>query len=134
MDFTEYNPKILLIDDAKLDTTIFKLVIRKVLGKAEVSICENGKVAIEFLQGLTVNEPEKLPDFIFLDLRMPVMNGWEFLKKYESLKIDPLHKSKIYILSSSVDQTDVEKSIANPRVKDFLSKPIHMGKLQSILK
>ncbi|NNU34448.1 hypothetical protein HK413_10490 [Mucilaginibacter sp. S1162] len=50
-----------------------------------------------------------MPDFILLDINMPIMNGWEFLDEYKRLNIDPQGKSKIYIISSSVFSNDIKQ-------------------------
>lgn len=124
--------KILLIEDSEIDTVIFKLMIKKTLRHPVVDTCKNGLAAIEKLMTLKAQAPDLLPDYIFLDLAMPVMDGWQFMDEYNRLNIDPLCKSKIYVLSSSIDQADIMKSHANPRVETFLSKPIDFTKIEAV--
>jgi CheY-like chemotaxis protein len=122
----------MVIDDGELDNIIFKLVVKRVLTNSDIETCISGKAAINRLKFLINGQPEALPDYIFLDIRMPVMDGWEFLTEYKKLKIDPIYQSKIYVVSSSVYQDDIQKSLINPYVKDYLSKPIDVNKLRSI--
>ena len=60
------------------------------------------------------------------------MDGWQFLREYKKLKIEPIYKSKIYVLSSSVDYDNVLKSLSNPWVEAYLAKPIDTNTLKSI--
>jgi CheY-like chemotaxis protein len=127
-----FFPKILVIDDEELDNAIFKMLINRVIKNSEVDIMVNGEEAIKKLLEVSKSNPELLPDFIFLDLKMPVMNGWQFLEEFERLNIDPLRKIQIYVLSSSVLSDDINKSLSNPLVEDFLSKPINLDKIRTI--
>jgi CheY-like chemotaxis protein len=127
-----FFPKILVIDDEELDNAIFKMLINRVIKNSEVDVMVNGEEAIKKLLEVSKSNPELLPDFIFLDLKMPVMNGWQFLEEFERLNIDPLRKIQIYVLSSSVLSDDINKSLSNPLVEDFLSKPINLDKIRTI--
>lgn len=60
------------------------------------------------------------PDYLFLDLNMPEMTGWDFLETFNPIKSDP----EIYILSSSVDERDIIKANQYMQVKKYLSKPL----------
>jgi CheY-like chemotaxis protein len=94
--------------------------------------CLNGKYAIEQLSDIQRKDPNKLPDYILLDINMPIMNGWEFLDEYKRLNLDPLGKSKIYIISSSVFSNDINKARSYPLVKDFISKPLNVEKIKEL--
>jgi CheY-like chemotaxis protein len=94
--------------------------------------CLNGRFAIDQLVDIQKRDPEKLPDFIFLDINMPIMNGWEFLEEYQRLNIDPLGKSKIFIISSSVFSNDINRAKSYPIVKSFISKPLSVEKIKEL--
>jgi CheY-like chemotaxis protein len=124
---------ILLIDDDEINNFISIKLIKKALSNAEISSCLNGKLAIEQLTEMQKNSPEKLPDFILLDINMPIMNGWEFLDEYKRLNIDTTGKSKIFIISSSVFSNDISRARSYPLVKNFISKPLSVEKIREML-
>ncbi|MDN3580797.1 response regulator [Mucilaginibacter flavus] len=128
----DITSNILVIDDGEIDNYIFETVLKKVLINSKFDTCMDGQSAIDKLISINRTTPHLFPDFIFLDLTMPMMNGWQFLEEFSRLNIDPLKKSKIYVLSSSVSNLDRSRSLLNPLVVDFISKPINRDKIQSI--
>ena len=133
MDIETKPVHILLIDDDEINNFISIKLIKKALSNAEISSCLNGKVAIEELIEMQKISPEKLPDFILLDINMPIMNGWEFLDEYKRLNIDTTGKSKIFIISSSVFSNDISRAKSYPLVKNFISKPLSVEKIREML-
>ncbi|MEO3405049.1 response regulator [Mucilaginibacter sp. CAU 1740] len=129
---TNRPARILLIEDSEMDRVIFNLMIKKTLFSPIIEACENGITAISKLMELNEQGSDHLPDYIFLDLAMPLMDGWQFMEEYKRLNIDPMHKSKIYVLSSSIFKKDIVKSYSNPRIENFLSKPIDFGTIKSV--
>ncbi|WP_370998462.1 response regulator [Mucilaginibacter sp. RCC_168] len=123
---------VLLIDDDEINNFISIKLIKKALLNTEIMACLNGKFAIEQLTDIQRKDPAKMPDYILLDINMPIMNGWEFLDEYKRLNIDPQGKSKIYIISSSVFSNDINKAKSYPLVKDFISKPLNVEKIKEL--
>jgi CheY-like chemotaxis protein len=119
------------------DDDTFQFLAGEVIKSTEIvnNICyfSNGAEAINFLESIK-DHPEKLPEVIFLDLFMPVMDGWGFLREYTSLKPRLNKKIKLYILSSSIDPADMERSKAISEVTDFIIKPITRDKFLNMLK
>lgn len=97
---------------------------------SNILVYENGREALDVLE-TTLNTNE-FPDVIFLDLNMPVMNGWQFLDEFSKI-IDIDKKTKIYILSSSVNPADIQKSKEYKIVKNFISKPLTEEIFSSLL-
>lgn len=124
---------ILLVDDDEINNFISVKLIKKTLLNTDINTCLNGKFAIEMLLEQKEKQPSELPDFILLDINMPIMNGWEFLEEYERLNIDPEGKITIYIISSSVFNNDISKAKSYPLVKDFISKPLSVDKIRDML-
>ena len=123
---------ILLVDDDEINNFISIKLIKKALLNTEIMACLNGRFAIDQLLSIQKKDPAKLPDYILLDINMPIMNGWEFLDEYKRLNIDPLGKSKIYIISSSVFSNDINKARSYPLVKSFISKPLSVEKIKEM--
>lgn len=123
---------VLLVDDDEINNFISIKLIKKALINTDIMACLNGRFAIEQLVEIQEKDPSKLPDYILLDINMPIMNGWEFLDEYKRLNLDPLGKSKIYIISSSVFSNDINKARSYPLVKDFVSKPLNVEKIKEL--
>ena len=123
---------ILLVDDDEINNFISIKLIKKAIENTSISACLNGRFAIEELVEIQKIDPNKLPDFILLDINMPIMNGWEFLDEYKRLNIDPLGKTRIYIISSSVFSNDINKARSYPLVKNFISKPLSVEKIKEM--
>lgn len=129
------NPQtvsILLVDDDEINNFISIKLIKKALVSSEIKACLNGKFAIDELLKMKEEGAQNLPDYILLDINMPLMNGWEFLDEYERQNIDPSGRTKIYIISSSVFSNDINKAKSYPLVKDFISKPLNIDKIREL--
>lgn len=123
---------ILLVDDDEINNFISIKLIKKALVYADITACLDGSYAINQLLEIQEKNPENLPDYILLDINMPIMNGWEFLDEYKRLGLDPLGKSKIFIISSSVFSNDINKAKSYELVKDFISKPLNVEKIKEL--
>ncbi len=134
MNFNSKSVSVLLVDDDEINNFISIKLIKKALLNTEITACLNGKFAIDTLVEIQKKDPQKLPDYILLDINMPIMNGWEFLDEYKRLSIDPTGKCKIFIISSSVFSNDINKARSYPLVKDFVSKPLNVEKIIELFK
>ena len=72
---------------------------------------------------LQVNDLSKVPDIIFLDIRMPIIDGFGFLAEYVQLPETITRKPKVVMLSSTLDEQDYDKAKGFPQVVSFLVKP-----------
>ena len=122
----------LLVDDDEINNFISIKLIKKALLNTEIMACLNGKFAIDQLVEIQRKDPDKMPDYILLDINMPIMNGWEFLDEFKRLNIDAAGKCKIFIISSSVFSNDINKARSYPLVKDFISKPLNVDKIKEL--
>ncbi|MBC7916149.1 MAG: response regulator [Pyrinomonadaceae bacterium] len=122
---------ICVIDDDKIQHfTIEKSI--QMQGLTRNMICfENGEEAMTFFSTNTANA-SLLPDIIFLDINMPVVNGWQFLKQYELIKDQIKKEIKIYVVSSSINDSEIDQANSNIHVSGFLSKPLKPEKLREI--
>ncbi|SDS06169.1 Response regulator receiver domain-containing protein [Mucilaginibacter mallensis] len=113
----------LLIDDNYIDNFVTSKILESGNFAENIIILQSPEQAIEALRNGSVH-----PDFIFLDIRMPEMSGFEFLDEYEKISIENKDAIKIYMLSSSLDPTDIKQSLVNKYVCQFIHKPVtHKG-------
>jgi CheY-like chemotaxis protein len=122
---------ILIIDDDEINNFIAAKLIDKLPPKAKVSTCINGQEGINFVKN-KLNNQEEFPDIIFLDINMPLMNGWEFLEEYELFKNQIKKKVTINMLSSSVYNDDIIKAKTFTTVNKFISKPLTVDKIRDL--
>lgn len=124
--------KVYLIDDDDIYVFLTKKTILKVKQDVEVEVFSDGLKAITHLKQIK-DQPELLPDVIFLDLNMPVMDGWEFLEEYEDISASFSRKNQLYIVSSSISPHEIERAKNIPTVSEFIIKPLVKEKFMEIL-
>ena len=119
-----------ILDDNALDHMILEKMLSKLNNVSnDIVHYYHGS---ELLKTIEKSEDETFPDVLFLDLHMPDMDGWTFLKHLNRLKKNMHRKIIVYVLSSSVDPVDINKSKRYTFVKDYLFKPISYEKLEKI--
>lgn len=123
---------IYLIDDDKLFIFLTKKTIQSTTFAVNVKEFGDGQEAIDYLEDIGGN-PELLPDMIFLDLSMPVMDGWDFINEFTKLAAGFKNKPKLYIFSSSISPHDIERAKQYDVVADFLIKPLSKEKIIELL-
>lgn len=121
-----------LVDDDDIFQVLASEVIQSAKLVNQIKVFSNGSDAIEFLKSIQ-EQPEELPELIFLDLFMPVLDGWGFLEEFTKLKPKLSKKITIYIVSSSIDPLDIQRARSISEVTDYIVKPITRVKfLESI--
>ena len=121
---------VLLVEDDPITIMVCERIIKMTSFGENVRSCLNGKIALDYL--ISIRENGVLPDIIFLDINMPVMNGWEFLLELEKQKAAFKKFPYIYLLSSTVDPEDFTKAKNFLLVKGFISKPLSKDALEKI--
>ncbi len=123
--------KVLLIDDNEIDNFINERIITSSFFSTEVIVKNSAKNALEFLSGLNGSE-EAIPQVIFLDLNMPVMDGFGFLEEYAKLNDKVRNACKVVVLSSSISPEDIDRASTNPYVLKYINKPLSEKYLEAI--
>ncbi len=122
---------VMLVDDNDTDNFISRRIIEISRFASDVEIKNSGKSALEYLENNKDN-PDRLPEIIFLDINMPVVDGFVFLYEFEKFNDLVKNKCKVIILSSSDNMRDINKIINNDHVIKFITKPLTQTALSSI--
>jgi CheY-like chemotaxis protein len=122
---------VMLVDDNDTDNFISKRIIEITKFSGNVIVKSSGKSALDYL--LEHKEsPEDIPDIIFLDINMPIVDGFVFLYEYEKFGNAIKDKCRVIILSSSDNKRDIDKIINNDFVIKFVTKPLTEKTLEEI--
>lgn len=120
-----------LVDDDEINNFISRKVISMFRAKVEIVEFLDPNEALEQLE--EVNEQKtRLPDFIFLDINMPQMSGWNFLEKFKEFAQFNIRLTKIIMLSSSVFEEDISRAKKYDCVVQYLSKPLSIDSLEQL--
>ena len=122
---------VMLVDDNDTDNFISKRIIEITKFSKNVIVKNSGKSALDYLEEFK-DSPEAIPDIIFLDINMPIVDGFVFLYEYEKFSNSIKDKCRVIILSSSDNKRDIDKIINNDFVIKFVTKPLTEKTLDEI--
>lgn len=129
--------KVLCIDDDPITLVLCDMVIKKAGFAKEVLTAKNGKEGLALFSAHfaknNASPRQDPPIVIFLDLNMPVMNGWDFLEDYQMKYADRLPDTKVVIVSSTVNPEDFSRANRYDLVVDFINKPLTTEGLQELM-
>ncbi len=114
---------VMLVDDNDTDNFISKRIIEITKFAKRVEVKGSGQSALDYLKG-NQNIADNLPNIIFLDINMPVVDGFVFLYEFEKFNELVRNKCKVIILSSSDNKRDIDKIVNNNHVIKFITKPL----------
>lgn len=129
---------VMLIDDNDIDNLINQKMIEA------ANICENiythsgAKSAIEFLKNMEklskmLPDAQILPDLIFLDIDMPLMDGFQFLDQFDKLSAETKRHCKIIMLTSSISPQDFNRAKNYSYVKKYINKPLTQEEIRKLV-
>jgi CheY-like chemotaxis protein len=122
----------MLVDDNEHDNFFHEREIKKSNHETVVIVKKSGLEALEYLKSKNTVEDFK-PDLIFLDINMPGMNGWEFLKEYNKLSKEIQSRVIIVMLTTSDNPDDCLKAKSWTFVSDYITKPLTREKVEDII-
>ena len=125
---------ICIIDDDKVYTFGIKKIIKNHLPDDTVITYNNGKEALDQLRAIK-EQNEELPDVILLDIDMPKMNGWDFLKEFDAVRNSVDKKIEIFVISSRIEagKESLYKIDWDDKVSKFVPKPVDANRLKELL-
>ncbi len=122
-----------IIDDDRIYVNLVKKIIETKKLCHNLLIFNDGKQSIDYFETSLANLNHKdIPEIIFLDLNMPVMDGWEFLDRFTKIRDKFSKKISLYVVSSSINPTDINRAKSSPNVHDYLIKPVNIKELEEI--
>ncbi len=123
---------VLLIDDDEINNMICTKIISKNDFATNVVACSSARQGLKYLQDALTEGTKPLPTVIFLDINMPVMNGWDFLDQYKQMPGLADKGIVLIMLSSSSSANDLSRAQGYPQVSDYITKPLTAAHLQHV--
>ena len=120
----------IVVDDDPWNNNICRFNIKKTLGNIDVTTFSMPEEGLAFIEHEFSKNPQHT--ILFLDINMPIVNGWAFLDRFKDFSEDIKNHITIYMLSSSINNQDIERAKSNKYVKDFLSKPLMAHKIELV--
>lgn len=130
----KYN-NILLVDDSQLDNFINEKMIEANNFAKKIYVCTDGKSALEFISNLIISGGavnDTYPDIMFVDINMPIMDGFKFIENFKKMDDKKLQNCKIVVLTSSINIEDKLKAEAMGSNMFFVNKPLTNAILEQL--
>ena len=123
---------VMLVDEDDIDLLINERIIKKAGFADRIIKFDSSQSALDYLKE-QANTPENIPELAFLDINMPIMNGFDFMDAYQSYPLKVQEKCKIIMLSSTIHPDDVKKAEAYPQCLKYMNKPLGKAVLEVLL-
>jgi CheY-like chemotaxis protein len=123
--------RILLVDDDEVSHLINSKIIKQSVVDCKIDSAQNGREAFEMLQACLV-ESVNTYDLIFVDIHMPIMDGFEFVAEFKKMPFPNKEKIKLVILTSSENSIDKSR-VAELGVRHYLVKPLSLTDVDRVI-
>jgi len=124
-----------IIDDDSIYVNLIKKIIETKKLCDNLLIFNDGKDGIDYFESLLQNfTKDNIPEVILLDINMPIMDGWEFIERFTKIKNKFHRQITLYVVSSSINVTDVDRAKSLSSVENYLVKPVNIDELEAIFR
>ncbi|GAB1855244.1 response regulator [Flavobacteriaceae bacterium MHTCC 0001] len=122
-----------IIDDDNIYVNLIKRIIETKNLCPKLLVFKDGQQSINYFEKLLSElKLSDIPEIIFLDINMPIMDGWEFLERFTKIRDKFKKEISLYVVSSSINPTDIDRAKSSPTVHDYLIKPLQIKELETI--
>ena len=125
--------RFIVIDDNPINVLVSEHIIKKVSKNAQIKTFALATLALQHIEEEYGKTDSNIPTLLFLDLHMPVMDGFEFLERFMKLDTDIQKQFKIIVLSATADNIELKKAIAYSCVTDYREKPLTIKVLKKLI-
>lgn len=122
---------VLLVDDDDATNYIHQYIMKEIQFADHIKIAKNGHKALDYIKSIN-NKDYLKPDILFLDVNMPVMNGWEFLKQYELLDNSLQNDTMVVLFTTSLKPNEEELVGSFCSIDHVMSKPLTPEMLEKL--
>ncbi len=126
------NYKFILIDDVPVNNLLARITIESVFPDASIIEFTEGEAGFAFIEQLGSKANVETRYNLFLDIYMPVMDGWDFMEKFNQLDSSIKNNVKVYALSSSISRIDEDRAKLDCSIAAYLIKPFTQEILKSL--
>jgi CheY-like chemotaxis protein len=124
------NTVFLLIEDNLIDQLITTKLLKNTFNDFPFNVVGDGKEGIEWLLQFNHINNQLI---ILLDIKMPQMDGFEFLSHYDKLPDELKKKTQVFMLSSTLDPSDLKRANENCYVKKLFNKPLSLNDFKEMI-
>ncbi len=123
--------RLLLIDDDELNNYIVNCILEDTKLANNFNFKTDGENALQYLYKCQATQ--QFPDLILVDLKMPIMDGFEFIEQYEKRFLQASPQTQLIVVTSSIREIEKQKALNFKSVKNFINKPLNEEKLKYVI-